>query len=328
LDEYNYELAQKFIGRALEVDSDDVRALEMSGNLLLEVGEVEKAKQCLGRAIHLQPNSGHTKYLTAAQLFTGTEARDLYLKGVEILQSNIQSATVSSESRSEEVSAASSALVAVSELYTTDLCDLPEAEQEAKRFIDLALEADQGNSEAWEALANYKLIIEDVEGAQEAMSQSLELWLPQHLTYCEGKGEGKQTTLSYNSRLNTAKILLDLEVFDRATQVLDSLIEEDDEVVAPWYLMGWLNYLRDDPDYHGNVRHYLSRAKQVHTMNPTEDTQMVEHIEELLAEVVTGPSEEQQPEDLTLIDDDPSKLDKVAEILDREEDDPETPMED
>ena len=31
------------------------------------------------------------------------------------------------------------------------------------------------------------------------------------------------------------------------------------QVVAAWYLHGWLNYLRNDPDFHGNVRHYLKR---------------------------------------------------------------------
>ena len=74
----------------------------MTGNLLLELGEVEKAQQCLGRwflfailaehrlhietsiysfrAIVISPDVGHTKYMTAAQLFPGTQSRDLYLK--------------------------------------------------------------------------------------------------------------------------------------------------------------------------------------------------------------------------------------------------------
>jgi hypothetical protein len=26
--------------------------------------------------------------------------------------------------------------------------------------------------------------------------------------------------------------------------VLESLVEEDDEVVATWYLLGWMNFLR------------------------------------------------------------------------------------
>lgn len=45
IDEFQYELAQKFCQRALETDADNIRALEMSGSLLLELGNVEDAKK-------------------------------------------------------------------------------------------------------------------------------------------------------------------------------------------------------------------------------------------------------------------------------------------
>merc|ERR1719210_2948160 len=82
-----------------------VRALEMSANLLLERGEVERAQHCLGRAITVSPDAGHTKYLTAAQLWPGTTSRDLYLKAVELL------------TREGLNTQLSSAYVALSELY-------------------------------------------------------------------------------------------------------------------------------------------------------------------------------------------------------------------
>ena len=37
MDMYNYEMAQKFCQRALEIDNDNVRALEATATLLLEV---------------------------------------------------------------------------------------------------------------------------------------------------------------------------------------------------------------------------------------------------------------------------------------------------
>ena len=37
MDMYNYELAQRFCQRALEIDNDNVRALEITATLLLEV---------------------------------------------------------------------------------------------------------------------------------------------------------------------------------------------------------------------------------------------------------------------------------------------------
>lgn len=44
IDRFEYELAQKFCQRALETDSDNVRALEMSGSLLIDLGNLEAAK--------------------------------------------------------------------------------------------------------------------------------------------------------------------------------------------------------------------------------------------------------------------------------------------
>jgi len=309
LDECQFELAEKFCQRALEMSGDHPKALEMCANLLLERGEVERAQHCLGRAITVQPESGHTKYLTAAQIFTGVESRDLYCKGVELILAGAAS--------SDSAAQLSTAYVALSELYMSDLCDAPEAESESAKYISLAIEADSSNPEAWQAEASFKLIIADVEGAKTSIARSLELWLPQHTEFLE-KGEGSETSLSYNSRLGTVKILLDLEMFEEATQICDALLEEDDEVVAPWYLLGWLNYLRNDQDYWGNVRHYLSRAKQVQVLNPTDDDQMVQHIEEILAEVGEEDAQQEPVEDLSLNEGDHEKAELIATILDKE----------
>jgi len=318
LDECQFDGAEKFCQRALEVDGDNVVALEMSANLLLERGELERAQHCLGRAITVQPHSGHTKYLTAAQLWTGRTSRDLYCKAVDLLTASGLSGQLSS------------AYVSLGELYMSDLCDEPEAQEEAVRFISLAIQSDPSNPEGWQAEASYRLVTEQFEAAKESMRKSLELWLPQHSAFLE-TGEGEETSLSYNSRTNTVKLLLDLEMFDEATQIAEGLVEEDDEVVAPWYLLGWLNFLREDPDYWGNVRHYLARAKQVQVRNPTDDLDMVNHIQEILAEVGEEENSEETTEEregIDLNDEDQVRLEKVANILDKEsEADSDTKME-
>jgi len=315
LDECQFDAAEKFCQRALEMDGDNVRALEMSANLLLERGELERAQHCLGRAITVSPDTGHTKYLTAAQLWTGTTSRDLYLKAVELL---------TREGLSTQLS---SAYVALSELYMSDLCDEPEAQSEVERFISLAVSSDPTNPETWQAEASYRLVTDQCEEAKESMRKSLALWLPQHSAFLE-TGEGVETALSYTSRVATVQLLLDLEMFDEATQICEGLIEEDDEVVAPWYLLGWLNYLREDEDYWGNVRHYLTRAKQVQVRNPSDDAQMVGHIQEILAEVGEEEEQAEAGEGIELEDEDQEHLEKVANILDAEsEDDSDNRME-
>ena len=61
------------------------------------------------------------------------------------------------------------------------------------------------------------------------MERSLSLWLPHHTAWA-ATGEGEQTNLSYDTRLASVKVLLDLERFDTAAEILDSLLEEDNEV--------------------------------------------------------------------------------------------------
>jgi len=328
LDECQFELATKFCQRALEMDSDHPVALEMCANLLLEQGEVEKAQHCLGRAITVQPDTGFSKYLTAGQLFSGTDSRDLYCKGVELMLAAAGATGDDTNASSGDIkSQLSSAYVALSELYMSDLCDLPEAQSEAERYVSLAVQCDPDNPETWQADANLKLVLQQFDGAKESMRKSLDLWLPQHTAFVE-TGEGVETSLSYNSRLETVKILLDLEMFDEATQICDGLIEEDDEVVAPWYLLGWINFLREDPDYWGNVRHYLTKAKQVQVMNPTDDEDMVKHIDEILAEVGTDEDvNEANKTDLELTDGDNEKAEKIANLLDQENDNRDTETE-
>ena len=42
MDEYKFDLAQRFCERALEMDNDNVKALELTSSLLLEMGQVRQ----------------------------------------------------------------------------------------------------------------------------------------------------------------------------------------------------------------------------------------------------------------------------------------------
>ena len=45
IDSFEFDLAQKFCLRALESEPDNLRAIETYGNLLMETGDLDKAKQ-------------------------------------------------------------------------------------------------------------------------------------------------------------------------------------------------------------------------------------------------------------------------------------------
>jgi len=70
--------------------------------------------------------------------------------------------------------------------------------------------------------------------------------------------------------------------------------------VDTWYLLGWLNKLRADFErskvtdskdedtsegYLGNARYYLNKSMKVQRKTPTDDTELISHIEEILKEI-------------------------------------------
>lgn len=325
INEYKYEMAQKFCQRALEMDNDNARALELSGGLLLEMGEIESARHCFGRAVVVNPDVGHEKYMTLAQLFTGLEAKNIYVKGIEVITKAIANLAPSNESGassgaskiSELRRELSTAWVAVSELYMTDLCDSEGAEADTEKCIGEAVAADDGNPEAHQALASFQLIKEDMEAAKNSICKSISLWLPQYNRMLEEGGD-VECDLDYNTRLVTAKILIEVEDYENGIAVLDGLVEEDDEVVAGWYLLGWINHLKEDQS---SARFYLKKAKQVHAMNPTDDDGIVDHIQELLTKI--GEDDEDEGGDGAalpniLTEQDEVAIDRAANILDEE----------
>ena len=164
IEEYNYDMAQKFLERALEINADHPRALETTASLLLEAGQIEKAKQCLGRAITVQPNQGHTKYFSLAQLFNGDESLQIYRQGIRLVEEILGQLEASEaiEARKE----CASAYCAVAELYMTDLCDDPEAETECTNCVSKAVEVDPENPEAWQTKARLHLIKSDFDEAR------------------------------------------------------------------------------------------------------------------------------------------------------------------
>uniref|UniRef100_A0A1E1X514 Uncharacterized protein n=1 Tax=Amblyomma aureolatum TaxID=187763 RepID=A0A1E1X514_9ACAR len=301
INELQYDQAREFGETALKMAPDNLKVLDSLTGLLLEMGDPASAFELLQRMVHLEPDQGFRKYLSLGQLTDGKESLAHYGKGVQLLcdllQKQHDSAAASEECSGTELNRAlSSAYCAMAEIYMTDCCDEDDAEAQCAELVQKSIEADPSNPEAFQVQASYLLVKQEHEAAKEAMQRSLGLWLPQHERLLLGEEAGASDPvevcpLSYSSRVSAAKLLIELELLDEANTVLDGLIEEDDEVVDVWYLLGWLNYLRGG-EYKGNARYYLNRARQVAHKVHFDDAQELAHIEELLAEL--GPEQEEE----------------------------------
>lgn len=341
IDIFQYDKAQKFCQEALKRDADNVAALEISASLCLEVGNLEGAQHCLGRAITLKPEEGYEKYMSMAQLLNGKESLQCYQKGIELLtkvisdlqQSVKENKEVHSENNLTDVSAQeemgteqcesqdenketsltrvtrtkdepipscssveerqssflqdlSSAHCSIAELYMTDLCDEEDAENLCHASIANAIEVDPSNPEAYQHMASFFLVKQDVDEAKVHILKSIKLWLPKYKEVDEGKAAAgtfdpvEVCPLSYTTRLSTARILIEVEDYENAVEVLEGLLEENNEIVDTWYLLGWTSYLQGG-EHMDSAKYYLHQAMKIHNTAGSADVQLIEHVKEL-----------------------------------------------
>jgi len=60
-------------------------------DLLLQLEEVQKAKELIQKSISLNPDSEGRKYLNLAEMLTGHESLKMYRKGIEVLTKDYDS---------------------------------------------------------------------------------------------------------------------------------------------------------------------------------------------------------------------------------------------
>ncbi|XP_070532658.1 uncharacterized protein [Ptychodera flava] len=230
IDTLDYELALKFCQRALEVDENRVQALETAGTVYIELGDAESALKYFNRAVTLSPNNGFSKYMYLGQLNEGKQAIECFQKGVELMLKDREDGKEALEgacANPEETTTVSDrdisrAYCSMAEIYLTDSCFEEDAEQHCKDCLDKAIEADTDNAEAHQLLASYLLSINNPEDAKTAIEKSLSLWLPQwreHLEKSEVSEAFELCPLSYEVRISTAKILIELQLFLEAIEV-------------------------------------------------------------------------------------------------------------
>ncbi|KAK2177144.1 hypothetical protein NP493_616g01012 [Ridgeia piscesae] len=314
IDTFEFEMAQKFCQRALELEPDNVQALETSGTLLLELGELDSARHCFGRAIEVSPDDGYSKFMNMGQLLGGADAIKCFGRGLELMMKEQEQQTqgggagdASTQTKAPVTDRdVSNAHCSMAEIYLTDACFVTEAEERCRHHLDEAIKRDGDNPEAHHLLASFFLSKDEPEvsvmsplmNAKAAIEKGISLWLPQMKELVKPDGPAvdpiEVCAVSYPARINATKILIELEKYDDASEVLELLLDEEDEVVEVWYLLGWLNYLQG-ADCHTNARYYLLKAQRVATKVGCEDEAILQHIDELVQEL--GPGEDDENED-------------------------------
>ncbi|XP_028399911.1 probable assembly chaperone of rpl4 [Dendronephthya gigantea] len=286
IESFNFELAEKFCDRALEMSPDNLQALNMAASVYLEIGKNDEAVNCLQHAIEIEPEKGFSKYMTLGELLEGEEAVKCLKKGVELMiaekESGEKENVSNSDSGAEKVEILdrdiSNALCSLAEIYLTDCCFAANAETTCRLYCEKAIEHDPNNPEAYQVMANFLLSEQKSEEAKETLLKGFNLWHG-----CDDPTLKSARMPSYESRISLSKMLIEVNELDNACSVLEELLSEDDEIVQVWYLLGWIQYLKEQ-DYN-LVVYYLEMAQKLFIQTGCDDEPLLEHIDELLSEV-------------------------------------------
>ncbi|XP_046846352.1 probable assembly chaperone of rpl4 [Xenia sp. Carnegie-2017] len=286
IENFNFEMAEKFCVRILETSPNNVRALNMVAAACLEIGKTDEAICYLKRAVEIEPDKGFSKYMTLGELLEGQHAVEYLKKGVELMinekkcfeKEDTDNPCENSDIEKITDRDISNAFCSLAEIYLTDFCLAEDAEASCKSYCNEAIQHDQNNPDAYQVMANCLLSEQKNEEAREALLKGMNLWRG-----IDDPVLKSSRIPSYDSRISLSKMLIEINEFDTAADVLGELLSEDDEVVQVWYLLGWNEYLKEQ-DYN-SVVYYLEMAQKLFSQSECDDEPLLEHINELLLEV-------------------------------------------
>ncbi|XP_042188375.1 uncharacterized protein si:dkey-12j5.1 isoform X1 [Callorhinchus milii] len=230
MDNFNFELAQMFCQRALDLEPDNITVLEMMGNIFAELGNSEKAKEVFQRSVELRPEEGHAKYMYLGQIHGGEEAVQYFRKGTELMireyqkQKELVTQAAACDPDNLEVTSQniSTAFCSVAEIFLTDLCLEEGAADNCKEALEKALEYDPSNPEALQLMASYLFSTEQQQEGKTFLMKSIEQWLPSYqkaVTEQQSQGDDDSEQLQnlfppYESRITTGKLLIEAEEYE------------------------------------------------------------------------------------------------------------------
>lgn len=318
MENFDYELALKFCQKALGIEPDNLRIVETCGNVCAEMGDLENAKMYYRKAIELEKDKGHVKYLYLGQISQGMEAVGYYETALkimkEVIEYNDNNLTTNSSNLQTSLTQrdVSSVYCSLAEIFMTDCCMNEGAEKQCETYCKQSLEADQDNLEAYTVMCNFLLSSNDLESAKSSGEKAFELWK----RTTDSNEDSIPEHMAYETRINLIKILLEIECYDKVSSIVDQLIEENEDDVRIWYYLGLAKSLMNSSD---NPRFYLEKALELFEISACEDEDMLQHINELLVKcpLEDGVAMEALPEEEE--EEDASNKDVTNSCMDVEE---------
>lgn len=319
-------LAKQALDAALE--SDDARACaahNLLGEINVELGEIDTARQHFAEAAKLDADGalaedlggGPDKFNWLAQLSEdgGADSVAWYERAAACLRVQIQALTEAAAEAARKGSAhgaveealagrahekklkLAETLCAVAEVYMTDLSWEADAETRCEGLVTEATMLAPELPDAWQTVANVRVSQSRREDAVAALERSLALW-------ADLDPEDPRVP-PFPSRVALARLLMECELEERAVDVCERLVLEDDTSVEAWYLGGLAQYTLGEKARSSTeeaaakkgaesdgwkrrwvrAKQWLSQCLLLFEAQEYEDERLGEHAKELLATI-------------------------------------------
>lgn len=321
------------------LESDDARACaayNLLGEIHVELGEIDTARALFQQAAALDAEGalaedlggGPEKFNWLAQLSEdgGADSVHWFEKAAACLRTQIQTLTDAAAEANRKGSAhgtleaeltaksdekkakLAETLCAVAEVYMTDLSWEEDAEARCEALVTEATMLAPELPDAWQTVANVRVSQDRREDAVAALQRSLALW--EELDPMDPK------VPPFPSRVALTRLLMECELENKAVEVCERLVLDDDTSVEAWYLGGLAQFTQGeriknsttDKEQQGaadawkkhwiRARQWLAQCQLLFEAQEYEDERLGEHAKELLATIATEapdlPEEEEE----------------------------------
>lgn len=228
---------------------DHLSLNQIFANIYLETGDLEKAYPLLLKSCELDPlgqNKGCEKFFTLGQITGGEEGIKMLMQGIENISN--QAGNLVTQEHCDKII---SGLLAIIEIWMTDLCLEPNAEAQCEELINKAMELSDGKSpETWSMLGSIRISQQRFEDAIEAFTKAWYFfqikseYIKDHLN---NNGNNIVTHSDYlellQPLLSLAKLCIEMGLYETSLQITSTIKDIDEDNLENFYLEGFTHYL-------------------------------------------------------------------------------------
>ena len=227
-----FDKAKVILEEAFKMDPSRIDVIDLISDVYFNLDNLEGSMKMIKKSISMDPENNPQKYMTFAQMLSDpNEAFQSYQKGIELYIKQLQSTPSDIGIKAQIARGYSS----IAELFmNSKLCEEKNAEETVENALKEALKYDPKSIDALFQLSNLRIIRERDEEAETVLNNIYNI--------NKKTDENDDNFPDHDMLMNISKNFAEINLFEKATEILDIMIKMDDEDLEGWYLLAFYHY--------------------------------------------------------------------------------------